>query len=463
VRSRQAWTARLRTVLRAGTLAGLAVAALSAPLVVGGGASAAPRSHGTFLRAALPPGSIKHIFVIEFENEGYQTTFGFGSVATYLNDALVPTGEVLADYYATGHDSLDNYIAQVSGQAPTTATQADCSDNGFAFVNLTPGTPAPDQAADPGQVVGQGCVYPASVQTIAGQLDAKYPPNPTTHVASWRAYEQDMGNTPARDGGVVDPSGGTDCAHPAIGTTDTAEVATALDQYTTRHNPFVWFHSVIDDAAECDANVVPLGTLRANGTPSPTGHLALDLRSQATTPRFAFITPNLCSDGHDATCAGPNSIGGNTGGLVGADLFLRHWMPLLLRSPAYRSGDTLIVITFDEADVDETANPAYAAACCNEQTGPNTAAPGDGSATSDTAPGGGRIGAVLLNPRYIKPGTVDVTGSYNHYSALRSYEDLLGLTTGGSDGHGHLGFAGAAGLQPFGTDVFNRHARLAGR
>jgi hypothetical protein len=70
---------------------------------------------------------------------------------------------------------------------------------------------------------------------------------------------------------------------------------------------------------------------------------------------------------------------------------------------------------------------------------------------------------VLLNPRYIKPGTVDVTGSYNHYSALRSYEDLLGLTTGGSDGHGHLGFAGAAGLQPFGTDVFNRHARLAGR
>jgi phosphatidylinositol-3-phosphatase len=462
VRSRQAWTARSRALLRVGTLAGLAVAALSAPLVAGL-AGAAQKSHRTVVRAALSPGSIKHIFVIEFENEGYQTTFGFGSVATYLNDVLVPAGEVLANYYAIGHDSLDNYIAQVSGQAPTSATQADCSANGFAFADLTPGSPAPDQAADPGQVVGQGCVYPASVQTIAGQLDAMYPPNPTTHVASWRAYEQDMGNTPARDGGVVDPSGGTDCAHPVIGSTDTAEVATALDQYTTRHNPFVWFHSIIDDAAECDANVVPLGTLQANGTPSPTGHLAVDLRSQATTPRFAFITPNLCSDGHDATCAGPNSIGGTTGGLTGADLFLRHWMPLLLRSPAYRSGDTLIVITFDEADVDEAANPAYAAACCDEQTGPNTAAPGDDAATSDTAPGGGRIGAVLLNPRYIKPGTVDITGSYNHYSALRSYEDLLGLTTGGSDGHGHLGFAGAAGLKPFGTDVFNRRARVAAR
>ena len=53
-------------------------------------------------------------------------------------------------------------------------------------------------------------------------------------------------------------------------------------------------------------------------------------------------------------------------------------------------------------------------------------------------------------------GSVNSTGFYNHYSALRSYEDLLGISTGGSDGHGHLGFAGQAGLRPFGTDVFRR-------
>ena len=35
-----------------------------------------------------------------------------------------------------------------------------------------------------------------------------------------------------------------------------------------------------------------------------------------------------------------------------------------------------------------------------------------------------------------------------------SYEDLLGLRRGGDDGHGHLGFAAAAGLRPFGPDVF---------
>ncbi len=430
---------------------GLAVPAL-APAGVAGASPKGP----AVVRAALPPGSINHIIVIEFENEGFQTTFGPGSVATYLNGTLRKRGELLENYYATGHYSLDNYISQVSGQAPNPATQADCAGNGSAFVDMVPGTAAPDPATEPGQVVGQGCVYPASVPTIASQLDAKYPPNPATHLAAWRAYEQDMGDTPARDGGTVDPTGGTDCGHPALGG-PAAQVATATDQYATRHNPFVWFHSVIDDTAECAANDVPLGTLSANGVPSPSGHLARDLSKVSTTPRFAFITPNLCNDGHDATCAGPNSEGGSTGGLVAADLFLKHWMPLILGSPAYKEGDTLVVITFDESDVDPSTNPAYAAACCNEQSGPNVPAPGNAGATTDAqAPGGGQIGALLLNARYLRAGSTDSSASYNHYSALRSYEDLLGITTGGADGHGHLGFAAASGLEPFGKDVFNR-------
>jgi hypothetical protein len=405
------------------------------------------------VRAALAPGKIQHIFVIEFENEGYYTTFGPSSPATYLNGTLRKEGELLQNYYAIGHNSLDNYIAQVSGQSPTEDTQADCADNGFSYASVLPGTPDPDQAFNPGQVDGEGCVYPSSVQTIANQLDATYPPNPSTHVAAWRGYDQDMGNTPSRDGGTPDPTGGTDCAHPAIDATDNAEFATSVDQYTTRHNPFVWFHSIIDNTAECNANVVPLGTLGSNGAPAPTGHLYRDLLSQKTTPRFAFITPNLCSDGHDGTCQGTNSTGTHVGGLVGADEFLHAWMPLLLDSPAYKSGDTLIVITFDEADVD-TSSPAYAASCCNELPGPNTHSPGNAGMPKDTDPGGGQIGALLLNSKYIEPGTTDTVGSYNHYSALRSYEDLLGLTTGGTDGEGHLGFAAAKGLLPFGTDVF---------
>jgi hypothetical protein len=422
--------------------------ATPAPAVAATRHPAAPK----VVRAALPSGAIQHILVIEFENEGYDATFGPGSVATYLNGTLRQGGELLQNYYAIGHNSLDNYIAQVSGQAPTEDTQADCADNGFAYSDVAPGTPAPDQALNPGQVDGEGCVYPASVPTIAGQLDAKYPPDPKTHVASWRAYEQDMGNTPSRDGGTPDPTGGTDCAHPAIGATDTAEVATPEDQYTTRHNPFVWFHSVIDNTAECNANVVPLGPLAPDGAPSPAGHLAEDLRSQKTTPRFGFITPNLCNDGHDDPCAGPDSTGGHAGGLSGTDGFLRAWMPLILGSPAYRSGDMLVVITFDESDV---GGPGADTSCCHELPGPNTDAPGNaGDGTDSQAPGGGQIGALLLNAKYVVPGSTDTTGTYDHYSALRSYEDLLGLTTGGADGEGHLGFAAAQGLAPFGPDVF---------
>jgi hypothetical protein len=406
--------------------------------------SAGAATHGSthVVRAAVPPGHINHVMVIEFENQGFDATFGANSPATYLNGTLRKKGELLQNYYAIGHVSLDNYIAQVSGQGANQATSADCITNGAAFVNVTPGTPNEDKTLNPGQVDGQGCVYPASVKTIASQLDAKYAPNHKTHVAAWRAYEQDMGNAPLRDGGTKDATAGTDCAHVTIGSPNNTNAAVATDQYAARHNPFIWFHSVIDNSAECSANVVPLGALSAGGTPSASGHLAHDLKSESTTPRFAFVTPNLCNDGHDATCVGPNSTGGHTGGLTAADQFLKAWMPLVLGSPAYKHGNMLVVITFDEA---EGTNAG--ASCCGQEPGPNT-----------TATGGGQVGALLLNAKYIAPGSVDIRGTYNHYSALRSYEDLLGLTTGGTDGKGHLGFAAATGLIPFGADVFNKRA-----
>jgi hypothetical protein len=414
------------------------------------------------LRAAVRPGRIDHIVVIDLENKGFNETFGPGSPATYLNTVLRARGQVVENYYGTGHFSLDNYISQVSGQAPNQVTQRDCI--GAPYADLVPGGDDPNTATNPGQVDGQGCLYPGpapgrhGAPTIADQLDAVHPPDPVTHVASWRSYSEDMGNDPARDGGTPLPAGGTACAHPPVGGIDGTTVATATDQFAMRHSPFLWFRSIIDDPATCAANVVPLGRLGADGRPERRGPLAADLARARTTPRFAFVSPNLCNDGHDGSggpCAGPDSEGGHEGGLVSADRWLRHWMPVILGSPAYASGSMLVVVTFDEADVNP-ADPAYAASCCFEQTGPNTAAPGSFGAALNSAPGGGRTGALLLNRRWIRPGTVNTTGSYNHSSALRSYEDLLGLTTGGTDGLGHLGFAAAPGLVPFGPDVFQR-------
>jgi hypothetical protein len=106
-------------------------------------------------------------------------------------------------------------------------------------------------------------------------------------------------------------------------------------------------------------------------------------------------------------------------------------VPRILASPSFKDG--LLIITFDEAQAID------ASACCSEQPGPNSARPGV------IGPGGGRIGAVLLSP-FIAPGTVSNV-PYNHYSMLRSVEDLFGLTP-------HLGFAAPEELRTFGSDVF---------
>ncbi len=76
----------------------------------------------------------------------------------------------------------------------------------------------------------------------------------------------------------------------------------------------------------------------------------------------------------------------------------------------------------------------------------------------DPTLGGGDAGAVLISP-YIKPGTVSNT-YYNHYSLLRSLEDIFQVrgTAPGIDGQGHLGFAAQKGLAPFGSDVFTNPA-----
>jgi hypothetical protein len=460
---------RRRLGLRLAVATGLAVALVPSVLSASpASAKAKPKTVKAF--GPLANGAITHVMVIDLENEGAADTFGSATNEPYLANTLEPIGELVANYFAIGHVSLDNYIAQVSGQAPNLLTDSDCeSSAGAQYEDMSPGTLDPDHKTFPGQVDGQGCVMPARVQTIGNQLDAAYP---KTKNSNWREYAEDMGNDPARDHGVPDPLGGTDCAHPvqvngnASETTGLAEgpnasagqvKSTISDQYADRHDPFIFFHSVIDNPSTCNRDDVPLGTVTVgqNGAADQfKGHLARDLAEASTTPRFSFVTPNLCDDGHDATCAGFNTDGTTAGGFAGDNAWLSHWMPLILKSPAYRSGTMLVVLTFDESDLgDATAGD-------NEQPGPNNPNPGFSpllhagaqEPPTGTLPGGGRVGALLLNPIWIHPGTVDTQGSYNHYSALRTYEDLLGITKGGADGKGHLGFASTA--HDFGSDVF---------
>ncbi|MDQ0689797.1 alkaline phosphatase family protein [Arthrobacter sp. W4I7] len=280
--------------------------------------------------APTPPepehaGAPRHVFVINLENQGYDRVFEAGSAAPYLSGTLRSQGVLLTSYYGIAHDSLPNYLAQISGQPPNDRTSRDCP-------TFTPVTSS--RRDSQGRVLGKGCVYPADVPTLAGQL--------TSAGRTWKGYMEDM-HSP--------------CQHPALGAEDDHRGATPGDQYATRHNPFVYFRSITDSPA-CDSNVVNYTAL------------ARDLASTDTTPNLSYITPNLCHDGHDQPC-----VDGTTGGIAAADQWLGTAVPAILASPAFRQ-DGMLIITLDEAD--------------GGRTGPSGAVAGGAE--------GGKVGALVLSP-----------------------------------------------------------------
>jgi hypothetical protein len=338
-----------------GVLAALAaVVAILSP-----GASSARAPHPLSADGlGIGPGKIKHVWLIILENKSYDATFTGLNKNTYLWRTLPTQGVLLKNYYGTGHGSFDNYLTLVSGQATQPDAQADCPyyDKFSGHVD-TSGSLSTDRnygqfvsAQGPNAAPGSnGCVYPASVPTLFNQLDA-------AHV-SWKGYAQDLGNPDAN--GPTHDAGAQYCGAPYASpglTGSTAQpspgVANATDQYLAKHFPFPWFES-LRKAGDCNSRHI-------TSLFSPTNGLYHDLQHQASTPAFSWITPNMCSDGHDAVCYGNNLSGGfstpntpkapvsYTGGLYAADLFLEHVIPEIEASPAFKHGG-LIDITFDEA------------------------------------------------------------------------------------------------------------------
>src|SRR6266571_7680573 len=113
-------TARPRSIAKAAAAAAtrvsIAVAALACAFAI-----AAPSAGAT---SRTP--RIRHVFVIVLENQGYAATFGNPTADPYLASTLPAQGALLENYYATGHESNDNYISLISGQPPNPENQADC-------------------------------------------------------------------------------------------------------------------------------------------------------------------------------------------------------------------------------------------------------------------------------------------------------------------------------------------------
>jgi phosphatidylinositol-3-phosphatase len=406
IRSRPA---RAIAVIMTGCLA----AAFTVAVALTGTGTSGARAAAATQPASFQLTEIHHVWIIELENESSSATFGDPSADPELAKVLVSQGALLKNYYGIGHDSLDNYIAQISGQAPNYQTGQDCE---IFSKFLQFGGENFDKWTKYGQLSGDGCVYPKYVGNIGSQLSARG--------LSWKSYNQQMGVYPKRDGTTATAHGPA-CGHPKLGAVDQTDVTgPPKDSYATRHNPFVYFENIIGSPGYCDSHVVTL-------TP-----LTQDLAQASSTPAYSWITPDTCADAHDT----PRCQNGAKGGLNQADKFLATWVPRITASPAYQQGG-LIFITFDESGDDTNAK-----ACCGEldslgytdPSHPNVNEPGL------YGPGGGRVGAVALSP-FIKPGTTSGV-DYNHYSLLKTMEEIFGLPL--------LGDAKQPEVRAFGSDVF---------
>jgi hypothetical protein len=122
-----------------------------------------------------------------------------------------------------------------------------------------------------------------------------------------------------------------------------------------------------------------------------------------------------------------------------ADGFLKSVVPEIMRSQAYKHGG-LIVVTVDEAP--SGGEFGDSSSCCGQPRFPNLPAQAAGLSRH----GGGAVGALLLSP-FVKAGTTSQE-PYNHFSLLRTIEDLFGLT--------HLGYAAAPGVSSFEPSLFSR-------
>jgi phospholipase C len=143
-------------------------------------------------------------------------------------------------------------------------------------------------------------------------------------------------------------------------------------EYAVRHNPPPYF-TTLSGCATFDV---------------PYPKLATDL-SSGNLPAFSFVTPNLIDDMHDGTVAD-----GNT--------WLSTNLPVIFNSSEYKSGTTAVFVTWDEGEGGTSNNCAR-----------------------NTIDIGCHVATLVISPS-TKVGTKSHT-LFNHFSLLRTAEDLLGL------------------------------------
>lgn len=225
---------------------------------------------------------------------------------------------------------------------------------------------------------------------------------------SWAGYEEAM-PTPC------DPS-------------SSGPVANGHNEYSVGHNPIV-FYTDIPHAA-CVANDLPVADLTAQS-----GAFWNAAQNQ-TLPSFSFLTPSAADDNE----------GGKTkplGEQIG-DAWLQRFVATLQQSASYQSGNSLLLIAYDEG---EGGDFAVGENCTNMSL--DLPVTNGVSAHQDSC----HVPLFVVYP-YTPAGDAD-PAFFDHYSITRTVEDLFGLPYLAHAGDaqtaslvGHFGIPSAAPAGP---------------
>jgi hypothetical protein len=127
-----------------------------------------------------------------------------------------------------------------------------------------------------------------------------------------------------------------------------------------------------------------------------------------TLPSLAWIAPNLCDDGH-STSLGPSYC--TTNRIKNLDSWLAAWVPFILNSTEYASGDTELILAFDEGKGSDSTKPE----ACWDQTHDNTSL----------------YPSCWTTAVFVGPNTPAVQSSawFNHYNTLNAIASIFGVPT----------------------------------
>ena len=292
-------------------VAAVSLTAIAVPLAAAGPAPAVPSANAHFDGLGIAPGKIKHVWLIILENKSYDATFTGLNNNTYLWQTLPSPGRAAQELLRhrplqPGQLHLDGQRSGAdhrhAGRLPATTRMLRRASTSTGNLTTNPNYGQFTSAAGPNAAPGQnGCVYPASVPTLFNQLDTarvsleglrpgpRQPRRPTAPQHSTGASTAARrSRRPGTIGARTQPNPGA---------------ANATDQYVPKHFPFPWFESLLDNPRTATRRTSPTCSTR------PTAFTTTS-STRATTPAFSWITPNNCSDAHDAVCHGNNLSGG---------------------------------------------------------------------------------------------------------------------------------------------------------